>query len=54
MSYQKKKKVIKPHVFSREPGESDEHFKLRKRYTSLTWKNPQEKRKILKKLEEFK
>lgn len=52
MSYRRKKKEKKPYVILEERGESDEHFELRKKYTSSKWKNVEEKRKILKKLGE--
>ena len=54
MAYRRKKKETKPQVISGEHGESNEHLELRKKYTSLTWKNGDEKRKILKKLGETK
>ncbi|MFH1822045.1 MAG: hypothetical protein ABH852_06410 [Methanobacteriota archaeon] len=52
MAYRRKKKEIKPHIILGDRGESEEHLALRKKYTSLTWKNAEEKRKILKKLGE--
>jgi len=52
MAYRRKKKETRPYVILRERGESDEHLALRKKYTSITWKNSAEKRNILKKLGE--
>jgi len=53
MAYRRKKKETVPYVIRGERGESEEHLALRKKYTSLKWKDGEEKRKILKRLKEI-